>query len=90
MDWDIGISRQADKFLSRNHMPDDFLRDPLAKAVARFSGEPVRVDLKRLSGEWEGFYRVRVGKIRIIFSADMRKRSLFVEVIDYRDSVYKR
>jgi mRNA-degrading endonuclease RelE of RelBE toxin-antitoxin system len=90
MGWSIGISRQADKFLVHNHLPDDFLYDPLARAVARFSGEAVAVDLKRLSAEWEGFYRIRVGKIRIIFSADMHEQSLFVEVVDYRGNAYKR
>jgi len=88
--WRIGISRQAEKFLSRNHLPDEFLFSPLSKAVARFSGEAIAIDMVRLSGEWEGFYRIRVGRIRIIFSADMHGHALFVEVIDYRGGAYKR
>ena len=90
MNWRIGISRQAEKFLSHNHLPDEFLFEPLKKAIARFSGDAVAVDLKRLSGEWEGFYRIRVGKVRIIFSADVYEHNIFVEVIDYRGGAYKR
>ena len=90
MNWHIGISRQAEKFLSRNHLPDEFLFAPLSKAVARFSGEAVAIDMVRLSGEWEGFYRIRAGKIRIVFSADMHEHALFVEIIDYRGGAYKR
>jgi len=62
---------------------------PLAKAISRFSGNAVAVDLKRLSGEWNGFYRVRVGRIRIIFAADMSEHTIFVEIIDYRSGAYK-
>ena len=89
MDWRIDVSRQAEKFLSQNHLPDSFFLDPLAKAVLKFSGKTVAIDLRRLSAEWEGFYRIRIGKIRIIFSADMYERSIFVEVIDYRGGAYK-
>lgn len=89
MDWSIGVSRQAEKFLSHNHLPDSFLSESLTKAILRFSGEAVVVDLRRLSGEWEGFYRIRVGKIRIIFSANMREHNIFVEVVDYRGRAYK-
>lgn len=90
MDWRIDLSRQAEKFLSNHHLSDDFITEPLTKAIARFSGEIIAIDLKRLSGEWEGFYRIRVGKARIIFSANMYERCLFVEVVDYRGGVYKR
>ncbi|MDP2651529.1 MAG: hypothetical protein Q8O94_00120 [bacterium] len=90
MDWRIDVSRQAEKFLSHNHLPDSFLSDPLAKAILKFSGKSIAIDLKRLSAEWEGFYRIRIGKIRIIFSADVYECSLFVEVIDYRGGAYKK
>ena len=89
MEWKIGLSRQAEKFLSRNHLPDEFVSEALSKAIRKSSGEAVSVDLRRLSGDWEGFYRVRVGKKRLIFSVDMHKKTLFVEVIDFRGGAYK-
>ena len=89
MDWEIALSRQAEKFLARNHLPDEFVTVPVLKAIRKFFGESVSVDVKRLSGQWEGYYRVRSGKIRIIFAFNAEKRRAFVEVIDYRGDVYK-
>ena len=89
MDWEISLSRQAEKFLAKNHFPDEFVTVPVGKAVRKFFGEPISVDVKRLSGVWDGYYRVRSGKIRIIFDFDAEKRHAFVEVIDYRGDVYR-
>ena len=30
-------------------------------------GEDVNINLKKLGGDWEGYYRLRKGKLRIIF-----------------------
>ena len=89
MDWEIALSRRADKFLEKNHLPDEFVTIPIGKAVRKFFGESVAIDLKRLSGSWAGYYRVRTGKVRIIFTFDAEKRSVLVEAIDYRGDVYK-
>ena len=91
MEWEIALSRQAEKFLAKNHLPDEFVIAPLRKAISKFFGESesVSVDVKRLSGAWTGYYRVRTGRIRIIFSFDAEKQRAFVEVVDYRGDVYK-
>ena len=89
MDWEISLSRQVEKFLAKNHLLDEFVVIPVGKAIRKFFGESVSVDVKRLSGTWTGYYRVRSGKVRIIFAFDAEKRHAFVEVIDYRGDVYK-
>ncbi len=89
MEWDISLSRQAEKFLAKNHLPDEFVSIPIGKAMRKLFGEPVAVDVKRLSGAWAGYYRVRSGKVRIIFDFDAEKHGVFIEVIDYRGDVYK-
>jgi len=52
-------------------------------------GETVAVDLRKTSGKWAGYYRVRVGKIRIIFSVDFDGQKILIEVIDNRGSAYR-
>lgn len=89
MDWEITLTRRAEKFLAKNHLPDEFIAAPIGKAIRKFFGESVSVDVKRLSGVWTGYYRIRSGKIRIIFSFDAEKRHIFVEAVDYRGDVYK-
>jgi mRNA interferase RelE/StbE len=91
MEWEIALSRQAKKFLAKNHLPDEFVIAPLRKAISKFFGESesASVDVKRLSGAWTGYYRIRSGRIRIIFSFDAEKQRAFVEIVDYRGDVYK-
>ena len=55
----------------------------------KIKGENVNIDIKKLSGEWEGYYRLRKGKLRIIFEPNKTDKVLFVERIDFRGDVYK-
>ncbi len=89
MDWGISLSRQAEKFLAQRHIPDEFVAVVIQKALQKFEGEMVAVDLRRLTGKWAGYFRVRVGKIRIIFSLNFPQHRVLIEIIDNRDSVYK-
>ena len=89
MDWEILLSRQATKFLAQQHVTDDFVVEPVTKAIQKLQGKTVAVDLKQLSGTWAGHFRVRVGKNRIIFSIDFENRQVLVEVVDNRGSAYR-
>lgn len=89
MEWEIVLSRQAEKFLSKNRLSDQFIIALIVKAIQKLSGESVAADVKRLSGNWVGYYRVRHGKIRAIFSFRFEGKRVFVEVIDYRGNVYR-
>lgn len=89
MAWRISLSRQAEKFLARNHLADSFVMERVEDALLKFSGETVSVDLSRLSGKWAGHYRIRTGKVRIIFATDFYEKQVWVEVVDFRGSAYK-
>ena len=89
MEWEIKLSRQAEKFLKRNHLAGDFVADPVRKAILKLEGEVVSIDLKQLSGEWRGCYRVRIGRNRIIFSISFEARTILIEVVDNRGSAYR-
>jgi mRNA interferase RelE/StbE len=51
--------------------------------------ESLRADIKKLKGKWEGFYRLRVGKIRALLSIDDRNELIKVHGIGFRGDVYK-
>jgi len=40
-------------------------------------------------GNWEGYYRIRIGKIRVVFDVFKESRKIFVEKVDYRDKIYR-
>lgn len=61
----------------------------MQRAIRKLSGETTLVNLKRLTGKWASCYRIRMGKIRIIFSIDFEEKSVLIEVIDNRGSAYK-
>jgi mRNA interferase RelE/StbE len=47
------------------------------------------LDIKKMKGEWEGFYRLRIGKIRVIFSLSNDSDDIEVYIIGARGDVYK-
>jgi mRNA-degrading endonuclease RelE of RelBE toxin-antitoxin system len=49
----------------------------------------VNIDLKKLVGDWDGYYRLRKGDVRIIFAINKQEKALYVEKVDLRGRVYK-
>jgi len=88
MKWRIDYSREAEKFLKRPDVHVSVVEE-LKKFLTTMTGGRANVDIKRLAGDWEGYYRVRKGKLRIIFDVDKHERVLYVERIDFRGDVYK-
>ena len=46
-------------------------------------------NIKRLSG-FKDCYRLRVGKIRVVFKVNNRDKIIWIFGVDYRDKIYKR
>lgn len=89
MNWHLDFSNQAVKFLEQNNLDDDFVIEKVKLALRKFQGEDVNVNIKRLSGEWKGFCRIRSGKMRIIIEFNFDEAKAYIDVIDWRGNVYK-
>ncbi|MBI3335256.1 MAG: hypothetical protein HY001_02045 [Candidatus Portnoybacteria bacterium] len=89
MSWEVHLTRKAHKFLGTNNIQDKEIFDLVIRATSRFRGEDVNIDLKKLTGEWLGFWRVRKGRMRIIAEFDFDNLSVLIEVIDWRGNAYK-
>jgi len=87
--WKIRISKQADNFLGVQNLSDEFVQQYISLALQKFDRQDVNVQIKKLSGKWEGFYRVRSGKIRIICNFDFKLKVVQIEEIDFRGNSYK-
>lgn len=46
------------------------------------------LDIKRLKGNWQGFFRIRAGQIRIIITIEIRDDRIYVYDICFRGSAY--
>jgi len=88
MKWRIDYSREAEKFIESQHIRAE-VSEQLKRFLMKMKGGIVNIDLKKLSGEWEGYYRLRKGRLRIIFEIDKTDQVLFVDRIDFRGDVYK-
>jgi len=90
----IKFRKQAVKFIDKAD-PDTVSRireklNQLLKIVEEQSIIPfTELDIKQMRGEWEGFYRLRVGKVRIIFMVDISSSDIEVYAIGNRGDIYK-
>jgi len=79
MTWTVRLSKSAAKQLSK--APRD-QRDLLFERLDEMAQDPFRGDVKPLKGaQWQGRYRKRVGRWRIIFIADQKERLVEVSAI---------
>ncbi len=46
-------------------------------------------NIKKLKGEFEGSYRYRLGSLRIVYSINLEKNTIFVEAIGVRGGIYR-
>jgi len=87
--WRIDFSNEAEKFLIRNKLTEQTVIKKIILAVEKFQGKQTNIDIKKLSGKWAGFFRIRSGRIRIIVEFNFEEFSAYVETIDWRGRVYK-
>lgn len=89
MKWKIDFSKDSLKFLEQNNLKDGVIIDKVRLVLQKFKGESVNINIKKLSGKWEGFYRIRSGKLRIILEFQFENYRVYIERVDWRGSVYK-
>ncbi len=88
MKWGIEYSKRADDFIKEQGLRDR-IRNAVKDFILKITGSNINVDVKKLKGEWAGYYRIRKGKIRIILKPDSESRTIFVDIVDFRGSAYK-
>ncbi len=66
MKWKIDYSKDAERFIQKQNIRNE-VREELKKFFKKSKGENINIDIKKLLGEWAGYYRLRKGKLRIIF-----------------------
>ena len=87
-------SKASLKFLEKlSPKETEKLKDRLAHLLQSIETEGIipfnELDIKSLKGDWKGFFRMRVGKVRVIFTIDLEADELQVYDIDFRGNIYK-
>jgi len=89
MTWSIKYSKDADKFLQKQPQIKDKIIGEIKKFILKLNGETVSIDFKKLSGEWADYYRIRKGRVRIVFQINDNENIILIFNIDFRGNVYK-
>ena len=88
MNWKISYLKRAVKFLSKQPNTKQSVQDEVVKLIKSFNNEVVSIDFRALKGEWEGYHRIRKGKIRILVKMDFDNNLVNVYDIDFRGNIY--
>ena len=92
-------SKATQKFLNKNNsnLSNEVLEELLIISIKKiYKIDDSSIDLKQLKGNFNGFYRIRKGNIRIIFNLKENKENnqivllvCFVKDIDFRGNIYE-
>jgi mRNA interferase RelE/StbE len=91
----IKFRKQAIKFIEKAD-PETVSRiqdrlNQLRLSVEEQSVIPfTELDIKQMKGDWDGFYRLRLGKVRLIFTVDITSNNIEVYAIGNRGDIYKK
>ncbi|MFM7441173.1 MAG: type II toxin-antitoxin system RelE family toxin [Snowella sp.] len=90
----VKFRKQAVKFLQKANSEDVAkIQNQLNQLLIAIEQQGIisftELDIKKMRGDWEGFYRLRVGKMRVIFIVDFDSAELEIYTIGARGDVYK-
>jgi len=85
----IELSKQADRFAEKEGITDDEIVSMIQKFINYSKGLDINIDVKRMKGKWKGYHRIRIGKIRMLLRMNIKERTIFIDRIDNRGSVYR-
>lgn len=88
MKWTVRYSKQTSKFLEKNSIDslDNDIRKAIKKVVIK---ENTNIDIKKMKGDWKGFYRIRQGDLKIIIKFEAENKIVYVYRIGWRGNIYK-
>lgn len=90
----IKFRKKALKFLEKADTEDvENIREKINQIVIAIEELGIipftELDIKKMKGDWEGFYRLRIGKNRIIFTVDIDSKDIEIFTIGARGDIYK-
>jgi mRNA interferase RelE/StbE len=85
--FEIHLSSIANKFLKS---ADKELYNRIINKLKKLAEYPIPHDAKRVMGQTEKVFRVRVGDYRVLYVVFLDKNAILVVNIDKRSKVYNR
>lgn len=93
MNLEIQYLKKADKFFSKKShiLSKEKTKDLIIKSVKKIIlKEDINIDVKQLKGDFQKYYRIRFGKLRILFELENNEIKIITIVtdIDFRGDIY--
>ena len=90
----VKFRKQAIKFLEKfNPQEIENIRSSIKLITLAIEKQGIipftELDIKKMKGDWKGFYRLRIGKNRVIFTVDFDLRDVVIYAIGARGDIYK-
>lgn len=91
----VKFRKQAIKFLEKSN-PEELknIREQIKLITIAVEEQGIipftKLNIKKMKGDWKGFYRLRIGKNRIIFTVDFNLRDIIIYAIGARGDIYKK
>ena len=83
VNWDFRLSNDAARSLRRMGVRD---QERINRALNEMKREPLAGDVAPLRGGYQGTFRRRIGRWRLIFSLDLERRVIDVYAVRRRSS----
>ena len=89
----VEFSKSASKFLKKLDRDKQRLVKAkislLRKSLSERRALPLdELDIKKMKGDWRGYFRIRVGKIRVIFVVRLEAEKLYIYDVCFRGDAY--
>ena len=65
MTWKVDFSKEAFKFINKQKIMGKVIGE-IKTFILKAKGEDINLDVKKLTGKWKDFYRIRKGKISLL------------------------
>jgi mRNA interferase RelE/StbE len=91
---EVRFSKRAVKFLKKlDAQSAEKVRQKILQLQSMLEAEGIipftELDIKKLKGQWDGYFRLRVGQIRVIFTViDSEIEILLIQDIGFRGGIY--
>ena len=86
MIYGITFTDDANEDLSRL---DNTVKESVINRLMWLAENAELVNHRRLTGRWAGFYRLRAGDYRALYTIDRENHRIVVEAIGHRSDVYR-
>ncbi len=85
--YKVSLAKPAKKFYISC---DKVLAKKLNKCFTNLSENPyLNNNIKRLSGNLQGYLRYRMGDYRVVYKVDETQKTVFIRIIEHRSQVYQ-